>query len=52
MGLAAYAAGSALAAGAAAALWPTGGAPSHRAVMGVAYLTSTVFLIAMAVGAA
>jgi 1,4-dihydroxy-2-naphthoate octaprenyltransferase len=51
-GLAAYAAASALAAAAAAVLWPAGRAPSHRGVMLVAYLTSTVFLIAMAVGAA
>ena len=47
-GLAAYAGASALAAAVAAAAWPAGRVPSHRAVMGVAYLTSTVFLIALA----
>jgi 1,4-dihydroxy-2-naphthoate octaprenyltransferase len=46
--LAAYAAGSALAAGVIAALWPAGRVPSHGMVMGVAYLTSTVFLVALA----
>jgi 1,4-dihydroxy-2-naphthoate octaprenyltransferase len=47
-GLAAYAAGSALAAGAIAAAWPAGRVPSHRLVMGVAYVTSTVFLATLA----
>lgn len=48
MGLAAYAGSSALAAGALAALWPAGRVPSHGMVMGAAYLTSTVFLVALA----
>lgn len=47
-GLAAYAAGSALAAGAIAAGWPAGRVPSHRLVMGAAYVTSTVFLVTLA----
>jgi 1,4-dihydroxy-2-naphthoate octaprenyltransferase len=47
-GLAVYAAGSALAAGAIAAAWPAGRVPSHRLVMGVAYATSTVFLVTLA----
>ena len=47
-GLAAYAAGSALAAGAIAAAWPAGRVPSHRLVMGAAYVTSTVFLVTLA----
>lgn len=47
-GLAAYAGLSALAAGGLAALWPAGRVPSHGMVMGVAYLTSTVFLVALA----
>lgn len=47
-GLAIYAGSSAVAAGAAAAFWPAGRVPTHRAVMGAAYLTSTVFLVAIA----
>jgi 1,4-dihydroxy-2-naphthoate octaprenyltransferase len=47
-GLAVYAAGSALAAGAIAAAWPAGRVPSHRLVMGAAYVTSTVFLVTLA----
>lgn len=47
-GLAVYAAGSALAAGAIAAAWPAERVPSHRLVMGVAYATSTVFLVTLA----
>lgn len=50
--LAAFAAGSAAAATVAAARWPRGKAPSHRTVMRVAYVTSTVFLVALAVGLA
>jgi 1,4-dihydroxy-2-naphthoate octaprenyltransferase len=46
-GLAVYAAGSALAAGAIAAAWPAGRVPSHRLVMGAAYVTSTVFLVTL-----
>jgi 1,4-dihydroxy-2-naphthoate octaprenyltransferase len=47
-GLAVYAGGSALAAGAIAAAWPAGRVPSHRLVMGAAYVTSTVFLVTLA----
>jgi len=47
-GLGVYAGASALAGGAAAAFWPGSRVPTHRAVMGIAYLTSTVFLVAIA----
>lgn len=47
--LAAYAAASAVVAALAAAVWPAGRVPSHRAVMGAAYFTSTVFLASLAV---
>lgn len=47
--LALYAGGCALAGAAAAAVWPAGRAPTHRAVMGIAYVTSTVFLVMIAV---
>jgi uncharacterized membrane protein YozB (DUF420 family) len=47
--LAIYAAASALAAALAAWFWPAGRVPSHRAVMGAAYVTSTVFLVALVV---
>lgn len=46
-GLAGYAGASALVASAVAAAWPAGRIPSHRSVMGAAYLTSTVFLVSL-----
>jgi 1,4-dihydroxy-2-naphthoate octaprenyltransferase len=46
-GLAAFAGASAAVGGAAAAAWPAGRVPSHREVMAVAYVTSTVFLAAI-----
>jgi 1,4-dihydroxy-2-naphthoate octaprenyltransferase len=46
-GLIAYAGASAAVAGAMAATWPAGRVPSHREVMAVAYVTSTVFLAAI-----
>ncbi len=46
-GLVAFAGGAAALAGAGAAAWPAGRVPSHREVMTVAYVTSTVFLAAM-----
>ena len=48
--LAAFAGAAALGAGIAAALLPAGTIPSHRAVMAVAYATSTVFLLALIAG--
>ena len=50
--LASFAGLSALVALAAAARWPAGEVPSHRAVMRIAYLTSSVFLVALAAGLA
>jgi 1,4-dihydroxy-2-naphthoate octaprenyltransferase len=47
-GLAAYVAGSSLTVGAVAAAWPADRVPSHRLVMGTAYVTSTVFLATLA----
>jgi 1,4-dihydroxy-2-naphthoate octaprenyltransferase len=47
-GLAVYAGASALAAAVASATCPPGRVPSHRAVMGIAYFTSTVFLVTLA----
>lgn len=47
-GLGIYAGASALAGLLAAVFWPGRRAPSHRAVMGIAYLTSTVFLVTIA----
>jgi 1,4-dihydroxy-2-naphthoate octaprenyltransferase len=46
-GLAAFAAGAAVLAGATAVAWPAGRVPSHREVMAAAYATSTAFLLAI-----
>jgi 1,4-dihydroxy-2-naphthoate octaprenyltransferase len=46
--LAVYAGASAVAAAVAALVWPAERVPSHRAVMAAAYLTSTVFLVSIA----